>query len=498
MRARCQQTIRAWRFIAAHEIGEGRIFPGPYPSAYAVRDSLDLMQKFFLVRQCGRQLFPQSLAAVSAISNQALQRARASILIAPADYQDNSVRHAAMFLQGRSSVVIDELGAANGKRASADRCNFEKAARGARSDRHAETAARAKLCARREHRSRRTRVPHRIRVGLRVRALFPQRRESGIARFLSALADRSDSGNRAVVLHRPVLPGQAGAARIDPERTSRRMRPCSPTCSPRRPATRWSSRPTSAPTAPASSTWRARMPRPRWRRAWPATRRCANASKPCAICWISAKPRGGWSVSTSATPWAKPPSPRAWCMARKSAEKSNYRRFNIAGIEPGDDYAAMRQALERRYRRLQAGEAALPDILLIDGGKGQVTAGAGGAGGPGRQRRAGWSAWPRAPSAVQAARNTHPRRQRQEFVAGTWNRWRCTLFKACATRPIASPSAAIASALRESAREEPARGNRRHRRQQTSHRAATQALRRLRRRCRGRRGGDRAGQGHQP
>lgn len=52
--------------------------------------------------------------------------------------------------------------------------------------------------------------------------------------------------------------------------------------------------------------------------------------------------------------------------------KSDYRRFNIEGITPGDDYAAMQQALERRYRRLQAGEAALPDILFIDGGKGQV------------------------------------------------------------------------------------------------------------------------------
>jgi excinuclease ABC subunit C len=63
-------------------------------------------------------------------------------------------------------------------------------------------------------------------------------------------------------------------------------------------------------------------------------------------------------------------------------EKSQYRRYNIAGIEPGDDYAAMRQALERRFRRAQGGEddnrasqtieANLPDILLIDGGKGQV------------------------------------------------------------------------------------------------------------------------------
>ena len=49
-----------------------------------------------------------------------------------------------------------------------------------------------------------------------------------------------------------------------------------------------------------------------------------------------------------------------------------YRRFNITGIEPGDDYAAMRQVLERRYRPVTRGEAALPDVVLVDGGRGQV------------------------------------------------------------------------------------------------------------------------------
>lgn len=52
--------------------------------------------------------------------------------------------------------------------------------------------------------------------------------------------------------------------------------------------------------------------------------------------------------------------------------KSDYRRFNIDGITPGDDYAAMAQALNRRYTRLKKGEARLPDILFIDGGKGQL------------------------------------------------------------------------------------------------------------------------------
>ncbi len=52
--------------------------------------------------------------------------------------------------------------------------------------------------------------------------------------------------------------------------------------------------------------------------------------------------------------------------------KSDYRRFNIDGIEPGDDYAAIEQAVRRRYTRLKNGEAALPDVLLIDGGDGQL------------------------------------------------------------------------------------------------------------------------------
>lgn len=52
--------------------------------------------------------------------------------------------------------------------------------------------------------------------------------------------------------------------------------------------------------------------------------------------------------------------------------KSDYRRFNIKGITPGDDYAAMKQVLTRRYLRLKKGEAKLPDIIFIDGGKGQI------------------------------------------------------------------------------------------------------------------------------
>ena len=53
--------------------------------------------------------------------------------------------------------------------------------------------------------------------------------------------------------------------------------------------------------------------------------------------------------------------------------KSHYRRFNIKEVAPGDDYGALEQALRRRYTRLREAEEALPDVLVVDGGKGQVS-----------------------------------------------------------------------------------------------------------------------------
>lgn len=54
-------------------------------------------------------------------------------------------------------------------------------------------------------------------------------------------------------------------------------------------------------------------------------------------------------------------------------QHGEYRRFNIEGITPGDDYAAMSQVVSRRYQRIISGEGKLPDLILIDGGKGQLS-----------------------------------------------------------------------------------------------------------------------------
>lgn len=52
--------------------------------------------------------------------------------------------------------------------------------------------------------------------------------------------------------------------------------------------------------------------------------------------------------------------------------KTDYRRYNINNITPGDDYAAMKQALERRFKKAKLEAGKLPDVLFIDGGKGQL------------------------------------------------------------------------------------------------------------------------------
>jgi len=59
---------------------------------------------------------------------------------------------------------------------------------------------------------------------------------------------------------------------------------------------------------------------------------------------------------------------------RQQMQKAEYRRFNIRDIVPGDDYAAMREVLARRYGRITAEAGRIPDLVLIDGGKGQVSA----------------------------------------------------------------------------------------------------------------------------
>jgi excinuclease ABC subunit C len=58
-------------------------------------------------------------------------------------------------------------------------------------------------------------------------------------------------------------------------------------------------------------------------------------------------------------------------------QPAEYRRFNVKDVTAGDDYGAMRYALDARYRKLAGGEGKTPDLILIDGGLGQLNAAVG-------------------------------------------------------------------------------------------------------------------------
>ena len=90
--------------------------------------------------------------------------------------------------------------------------------------------------------------------------------------------------------------------------------------------------------------------------------------------WRWSACRSASSASTSATPWASRPVASCVVFGAEGPLKSDYRRFNLKGLTPGDDFAGMRQAVGRHFARVQKGESPMPDVLLIDGGEGQLQA----------------------------------------------------------------------------------------------------------------------------
>jgi excinuclease ABC subunit C len=341
---------------------------GPYPSAYAVRHSLDLMQKLFLVRQCEDSYFRNRSRPCLQYQ---IKRCSAPCvnLIAPAEYQD-SVRHAAMFLQGRSSAVIDELGAE--MEASSRSLDFEKAA-----------AMRDQIA--------------------NLKRLHAQSYVQGASTDLDVLACRIESGLACVsVLYFrngvslgsrdffPRLPTEATPAAVlssfiaqyyldkpvprelivseSPDEcdllASMLSAQAQHTVEIKASVRTERARFVELAVKNAQAALAARLASNQtMRERFEALRDLLELGEtPQRLeCFDISHTLGEATVASCVVYGPEGP------------EKSQYRRFNITGIEPGDDYGAMHQALERRYRRIQGGEGVLPDILLIDGGKGQVS-----------------------------------------------------------------------------------------------------------------------------
>jgi excinuclease ABC subunit C len=353
-------------FHRGAKTGKGRYF-GPFPSAYAVRESLNLMQKLFLVRQCENSYFRNRSRPCLQYQ---IKRCSAPCvgLIDAADYQ-SSVRHAAMFLDGKSSEVLEELGG-NMEHASAQ-LEFEKAAR-VRDQiatlkriqaQHYVQGASADLdvlsCKINSGVACVSILFFRNGVSLGSRDFFPKlgidaNESQVLTAFIAQFYLDRPAPRELIVSHCPddaelladVLSGQSGhTVEIKDSVRAERARFLE----------------LAQKNADAALAMHLASNRTMGER-FEALRELLDIGEmPQRLeCFDISHTMGEATVASCVV------------FGPEGPEKSQYRRFNIAGIEPGDDYAAMRQVLERRYRRQQASEGLLPDVLLIDGGKGQV------------------------------------------------------------------------------------------------------------------------------
>jgi excinuclease ABC subunit C len=344
----------------------GRYF-GPYPSTFAVRESLNLMQKLFKVRQCEDSYFKNR-------SRPCLQHqigrctAPCVQLISVEDYR-NDVRHAEMFLEGRSSAVIDEL--ASQMEQASKALEFERAA-----SFRDQVGALRKLQA--EHHVQGASADMdvlacRIEAGMAcVSVLFFRNGISlGTRDFFPRLpldAEPYDVLEQFIAqyyLDRPVprelilgetLPTQQVLGEVLAQQSGHAVELKSSVRGERARFLQMAER-----NAQASLTARLASRQTLGARFDDLQKLLEMDEPPRRIeCFDISHTQGELTVASCVV------------FGPEGPEKSHYRRFNISGITGGDDYAAMHQALVRRFRRLAEGEGARPDVLLIDGGSGQV------------------------------------------------------------------------------------------------------------------------------
>ncbi len=348
---------------------KGRYF-GPYPSAGAIRESLNLLQKAFLVRQCEDSYYKNRTRPCLQYQ---IKRCKAPCvaLVDPAEYAED-VRHSIMFLEGRSNALSQEL--STGMEEAAQRLDFERAAElrdqvailrrvqdqqsmeGGTGDIDvvAAIATPGGACV------------HLISVrGGRVlgsKNFFPQvgiEEESAdvlvafIAQYYLGNQERDLPGELIVNTTHEDFPTLVAALA---ELRGREL----------------------------DISHRVRGTRARWQQLavtnaeQALSARLANRQHTAARFEALAEALGldeapqrleCYDISHSSGEATV-----ASCVVfgPEGALKSDYRRYNIEGVTAGDDYAAMHQALSRRFGKLKDGEGKLPDILLVDGGKGQL------------------------------------------------------------------------------------------------------------------------------
>jgi excinuclease ABC subunit C len=361
-----EQDYPRLSFYRGTRHGKGRYF-GPYPSAGAVRETLGLLQKLFKVRQCEDSFFRGRSRPCLQYQ---IDRCTAPCVgyVSRDEYRLNA-QHAIKFLEGKTGEVIEAL--IKRMEAASQRLDFEKAAvyrnrietlrriteqqhvSGERGDLDIVAAATVQGVAGVQ--------VFNIRGGhnLGNKSYFPQIKEGLsdselLTAFMGQYYLNRDIPAEIITSHRPA--DHAVLTEMLSTKCGQRV------------AIRWKVRGARARWLDIANRNVAHAVYTRLVSKAGMQRRLENLQEELNLdvipnrmeCFDISHTQGEATVASCVVFDAQGP------------VKSDYRRFNIEGIVPGDDYAAMRQALTRRYRRLKAGESKLPDILFIDGGKGQI------------------------------------------------------------------------------------------------------------------------------
>ena len=348
---------------------KGRYF-GPYPSAGAIRESLGLLQKTFKVRQCEDSYFRNRLRPCLQYQ---IKRCKAPCVgfVSEEEYAED-VRHSVMFLEGRSSALTDELTRA--MEAAAQNLEFERAAelrdqigqlRRVQDQQNIDTehgnvdvvaaavmpggacvhvimVRQGRVLGSRNHFPR---VPIEQTPGEVLAAFLPQYYLGGAERELPG-----EIIVNAVHDDLPVIADALAQARGFSVIFSHKVRGT---------RSRWQSMAvTNAEQALASMLSNRQNIQARFEALQEAL---GLDEMPTRLeCYDISHTSGESTVASCVV------------FGPEGPLKSDYRRYNIEGVTAGDDYAAMHQVLMRRFTRLKEGEGKMPDILLVDGGKGQM------------------------------------------------------------------------------------------------------------------------------
>ncbi|MGD8483500.1 MAG: excinuclease ABC subunit UvrC [Thioalkalispiraceae bacterium] len=355
---------------------KGRYF-GPYPSAGAVRETLNLLQKLFRIRQCEDSFFKNRSRPCLQYQ---IKRCTAPCvgLVSEEDYRED-IRHAVMFLEGKSSQVIDEL--VKRMDSASNSLNFEQAAlfrdqivslrhvqekqyisSGSGDIDIIEAICLSGLCGIQLFS---------IRGGhnLGNKSYFPKQAElesddlgALVERFIAQhyLHANSTISTRLIpeeILLSIKLENKALLEQVLAQQASHKVKLTVPS---RGRKLKWQQM--AQQNARQAIQTRLNSQATVLQR-FEALREVFDLDEmPQRLeCFDISHTQGEATVASCVV------------FDTQGAVKADYRRFNITGITEGDDYAAMHQALTRRFKRLKNGEGKRPDILFIDGGKGQLS-----------------------------------------------------------------------------------------------------------------------------